>query len=70
MRFQPEGYREKVWDHAAGAIVIEESGGVISDASGAPLRFGQGRFLDVDRAILAYPAWFQGALLKGVAEVA
>jgi 3'(2'), 5'-bisphosphate nucleotidase len=38
-------YREKVWDHAAGAIVLEEAGGRVSDLEGQPLDFSQGRLL-------------------------
>jgi len=38
-------YREKVWDHAAGAIVLEEAGGRVSDLDGRPLDFSQGRLL-------------------------
>lgn len=38
-------YREKVWDHAAGAIVLEEAGGRVSDLDGQPLDFSQGRLL-------------------------
>lgn len=34
MRFPPADYREKIWDHAAGSIVVEEAGGKISDATG------------------------------------
>ena len=53
LRFPPKTYREKVWDHAAGAIIVSESGGVISDASGEPLQFGKGRFLDINGGIVA-----------------
>jgi len=28
------GYVEKIWDHAAGVIIVEEAGGVVSDAAG------------------------------------
>jgi len=66
MRFPPEGYTEKVWDHAAGAAVIREAGGKISDASGAPLDFGEGRYLSVDRAILAYPPHLEERVLSAV----
>ncbi len=38
-------YREKVWDHAAGLIVVEEAGGRVSDLHGKPLDFSQGRHL-------------------------
>jgi HAL2 family 3'(2'),5'-bisphosphate nucleotidase len=46
------GYREKIWDHAAGVIVVEEAGGQVSDVAGQPLDFGAGRFLDRDRGIV------------------
>lgn len=32
-------YREKIWDHAAGAIVVEEAGGKVTDMHGKPLDF-------------------------------
>jgi HAL2 family 3'(2'),5'-bisphosphate nucleotidase len=38
-------YREKVWDHAAGKLVIEEAGGRVTDLEGEPLDFSQGRLL-------------------------
>ena len=34
MRFPRPGYREKIWDHAAGALIVQEAGAVITDASG------------------------------------
>jgi 3'(2'), 5'-bisphosphate nucleotidase len=35
-------YREKIWDHAAGVIVVEEAGGCVTDMHGKPLDFSQG----------------------------
>ncbi len=35
-------YREKIWDHAAGMIVVEEAGGRVTDMYGKPLDFSQG----------------------------
>ncbi|HBE17473.1 MAG TPA: 3'(2'),5'-bisphosphate nucleotidase, partial [Cyanobacteria bacterium UBA11367] len=32
-------YREKIWDHAAGTIVVEEAGGRVTDMHGKPLNF-------------------------------
>jgi 3'(2'), 5'-bisphosphate nucleotidase len=46
-------YREKIWDHAAGSLVIEESGGRVSDIDGKPLNFTLGRSLDHNRGIIA-----------------
>ena len=34
LRFPHKDYREKIWDHVAGALIVEEAGGKISDASG------------------------------------
>ncbi len=35
---QPD-YREKIWDHAAGSLIIEEAGGRVTDMHGQPLDF-------------------------------
>ncbi len=32
-------YRHKIWDHAAGALIVEEAGGCVTDTSGQPLDF-------------------------------
>ena len=29
MRFPPQGYREKIWDHAAGVVIVTEAGGKV-----------------------------------------
>ncbi|KAJ6770475.1 PHOSPHATASE [Salix purpurea] len=31
MKFAQSGYKEKIWDHAAGVIIVEEAGGVVTD---------------------------------------
>lgn len=33
------GYREKIWDHAAGSLIVEEAGGKVTDLLGRPLSF-------------------------------
>lgn len=38
-------YTEKIWDHAAGARVVLEAGGRVTDVDGRPLDFGAGRTL-------------------------
>ena len=45
-------YREKVWDHAAGALIVEEAGGRVTDLNGDPLDFSQGRLLGNHRGIV------------------
>jgi len=46
MRFPPASYREKIWDHAAGVLIVHEAGGVVTNARGEPLDFSQSRWLD------------------------
>jgi 3'(2'), 5'-bisphosphate nucleotidase len=46
-------YREKIWDQAAGSIIIEEAGGRVTDLDGVPLDFTQGRTLALNRGICA-----------------
>lgn len=49
---QPD-YREKIWDQAAGSLLVEEAGGQVSDLHGRPLDFSAGRELTNNRGILA-----------------
>lgn len=51
-------YREKIWDHAAGNILIYESGGQVGDIGGQALDFGKGRQLDSKGVIAANKAIF------------
>lgn len=46
-------YREKIWDHAAGALVAAESGARVCDVDGRPLDFGHGRELAANRGVFA-----------------
>jgi 3'(2'), 5'-bisphosphate nucleotidase len=36
------GYKENIWDHAAGSIIAEEAGGKVTDVLGRPLDFSSG----------------------------
>ncbi|KIP08931.1 hypothetical protein PHLGIDRAFT_126660 [Phlebiopsis gigantea 11061_1 CR5-6] len=47
------GYKEKIWDHAPGAVLVEEAGGVITDSRGEPLNFGLGRTLGENFGVIA-----------------
>ncbi|KDP38930.1 hypothetical protein JCGZ_00687 [Jatropha curcas] len=54
MKFASSGYKEKIWDHAAGVVIVEEAGGVVTDAGGRPLDFSRGVYLEgLDRGIIA-----------------
>lgn len=45
-------YRENIWDHAAGAIVVEEAGGRVSDLYGKPLNFADGAKMVDNRGVV------------------
>ncbi|KAF7983613.1 hypothetical protein HWV62_20530 [Athelia sp. TMB] len=47
------GYREKIWDHAPGSLLVTEAGGAISDSHGKTLDFGLGRDLGENYGIIA-----------------
>lgn len=64
-----KGYREKVWDHAAGALVIEEAGGRVSDLDGNPLDLTSGRFLGNQRGIIATSGTFHNEVLAAARKV-
>ncbi|MGW8224119.1 MAG: 3'(2'),5'-bisphosphate nucleotidase [Anaerolineales bacterium] len=46
-------YKEKIWDQAAGSLIVEEAGGKVSDLYGLPLDFSTGRTLLNNRGVLA-----------------
>ena len=46
-------YREKIWDHAAGALVAIEAGARVCDVDGKPLDFSHGRELLANRGVFA-----------------
>jgi 3'(2'), 5'-bisphosphate nucleotidase len=62
-------YREKVWDQAAGSIVVEEAGGRVSDLDGKPLDFSQGRTLAANRGVLATNGHLHEAFLAGLKQI-
>ena len=45
VRISGGSYQEKIWDHAAGAVIVKEAGGSVCDLNGQPLDFSVGRTL-------------------------
>lgn len=46
-------YRENIWDHAAGWLVVTEAGGRVSDVYGRPLDWAHGRRLEQNIGVVA-----------------
>ena len=63
------GYCEKIWDHAAGKLVVEEAGGVVTDVRGMALDFGKGRTLAADGGVVASNGKFHGEVVSAVGGV-
>lgn len=61
-----KGYKENIWDHAAGYIIVKEAGGTVTDSSGKPLDFSVGRKLFKNRGVLATNGAIHEAVLEAV----
>ncbi|MEB3273493.1 MAG: 3'(2'),5'-bisphosphate nucleotidase [Prochlorothrix sp.] len=59
-------YREKIWDHAAGVIVIEEAGGTVTDIHGQPLDFSLGSKLVKNQGVVASNGAMHGAAIAAL----
>jgi 3'(2'), 5'-bisphosphate nucleotidase len=62
------GYREKIWDHAPGQLIVEEAGGVVTDSRGESLNFGLGRTLGENYGIIACAKEVHPRLLEAVQQ--
>jgi 3'(2'), 5'-bisphosphate nucleotidase len=65
---QPD-YKEKIWDQAAGSIIVEEAGGRVSDLYGKALDFTAGRMLQNNRGILASNGYLHDEALQALREI-
>ncbi len=65
-----EVYREKIWDHAAGVLLLEEAGGRVTDLDGRPLDFTKGRALEGNRGIVASNGRLHAAVLDAIRRTA
>ncbi len=60
---QPD-YREKIWDHAAGVVIVQEAGGRVSDIFGKALDFSAGKKLHHNRGVIATSGPLQDEIVK------
>jgi 3'(2'), 5'-bisphosphate nucleotidase len=65
---QPD-YREKIWDQAAGSLLVEEAGGRVSDLDGEALDFSAGRTLARNRGVLATNGRMHEAALQALRAI-
>lgn len=62
-------YVEKVWDHAAGWIIVEEAGGGVTDVFGNTIDFSVGRGLERNKGIVATNGKLHARIIGTVTRV-
>jgi len=60
------GYKENIWDHAAGSIIAEEAGGRVTDVMGRPLDFSSGIKMEKNHGILVSNGILHEVVLKAL----
>ena len=70
VRLPKPGYVEWIWDHAAGKVVVEEAGGVMTDTEGNPIDFSLGAKMSesVKGVLASNGGIFHEALLNAYRE--
>ena len=61
-----KGYVERIWDHAAGAVVAQECGCTVSDIAGRPLDFSRGEGLEANRGIVVATPRAHGEIIAAI----
>lgn len=62
-------YFENIWDHGAGALVVTEAGGTVTDIAGRELDFSRGAKLAGNRGIVATCGPVHTAIIAAIAEL-
>jgi len=63
-------YAENIWDHAAGALIVEEAGGKVTDMYGRPLDFSTDYKMRNNRGVIVSNGSLHQAVLNEIAKVA
>jgi len=62
---QPD-YREKIWDHAAGSLIVEEAGGRVTDMAGRPLDLASAERMEHNRGVIVSNGALHEAVLRAL----
>ncbi len=62
-------YRENIWDHAAGELVVEEAGGKVSDIGGKRLDFAGGAKMVENRGVVVSNGPIHDRVLRELAAI-
>lgn len=61
-------YREKIWDHAAGSLIVEEAGGKVTDMHGQLLDFASDYKMQNNRGVIVSNGVIHDAVLEALAQ--
>lgn len=64
-----KSYREKIWDHAGGVLIVEEAGGTVTDVHGRPLDFSLGSELQSNEGVVVTNGHLHDRVLDTVQSV-
>lgn len=64
-----KSYQEKIWDHAAGDLIVREAGGMVTDVRGDRLDFSVGRTLAKNSGVVASPKALHPEVVAAVKAV-
>jgi 3'(2'), 5'-bisphosphate nucleotidase len=64
-----KGYVERIWDHAAGALVAAETGCVVTDVDSKPLDFSRGVGLEGNRGIVCAAKGLHARIIRAIADL-
>lgn len=62
-------YQENIWDHAAGSLIVEEAGGVVTDMNGNGLDFGNGKTLGVNFGIVVSNGSIHDSAISAIKQI-
>ncbi len=69
LRLVPEpGFREKIWDHAAGYVIVTEAGGRVTDLHGQPIDWTTGTRMTNNRGVLVTNGYLHDRLVAAIAS--
>jgi 3'(2'), 5'-bisphosphate nucleotidase len=57
-------YREKIWDHAAGCLIVQEAGGQVTDMHGSRLDFASDYKMNDNRGVVASNGPIHAAVIE------
>ncbi len=63
------GYVEKIWDHAAGKLIAEQAGAVVTDVYGNALDFSTGATLQSNKGVICTAASIHADIIAAISSL-